>query len=353
MFTAKIPAIATLSVTLTLLAPACGDEGGATTATATESSSDATSEDASTSAADTTEATASAADPTEAPTSTAADASSTAASTDDATTGGEAGALVVPGFMAPESVYWEPEGRHWYVSNIVGALGEKDGLGWISRLDADGTLLAAQWVTGFDTPAGLRSFAGQLFVADIDELHVIDIASATITETIAIPGAMFLNDVTVDGAGTVYVSDTVTNTIHRVQPGEAPQVVVQDAGLQAPNGLSVLGDQLVVASIGSVGADEIVAPLFKLDLGTASFAQFGSLTAKFDGVEQDGADLLVTDFRGRLHRIDPTGEATLLRDFAAADGLINSTNFGFDPVARVLGVPDLAGGQIAFWRLPE
>lgn len=346
MFTAKIPAIATLSLTLTLLAPACGDEGGATTATATESASDATSEDASTSAADTTEApTASATDPTEAPSSTA--------STDDTTTGGDAGALVVPGFMAPESVYWEPEGRHWYVSNIVGAPGEKDGLGWISRLDADGTLLAAQWVTGFDTPAGLRSFAGQLFVADIDELHVIDIASATITETIAIPGAMFLNDVTVDGAGTVYVSDTATNTIHRVQPGEAPQVVVQDAGLQAPNGLSVLGDQLVVASIGSVGADDIVAPLFKLDLGTASFAQFGALTAKFDGVEQDGADLLVTDFRGRLHRIDPTGEATLLRDFAADDGLMSSADFGFDPVARVLGVPDLAGGQIAFWRLPE
>ena len=343
MSTPRALAILTLSSSLALLALACGDDGSAAT-DAPSSSGAATTDDTSTTAADTTGAT------TDAPTSTSMDTG-----TDAATTGDDPGdgVVVVPGFMTPESVYWEPEGQRWYVSNIVGALGEKDGLGWISRLDADGTLLAAQWVTGFDTPAGLRSFAGQLFVADIDELHVIDIASATITETIAIPGAMFLNDVTVDGAGTVYVSDTVTNTIHRVQPGEAPQVVVQDAGLQAPNGLSVLGDQLVVASIGSVGADEIVAPLFKLDLGTASFAQFGSLTAKFDGVEQDGADLLVTDFRGRLHRIGPAGEATLLRDFAAADGLMSSADFGFDPVARVLGVPDLAGGQIAFWRLPE
>lgn len=345
MSTSRAPAILTLSSSLALLALACGDDGSAPTATdAPSSSGAATTDDTGTTAADTTGAA------TDAPTSTSMDTG-----TDAATTGGDPGdgVVVVPGFMTPESVYWEPEGQRWYVSNIVGALGAKDGMGWISQLDADGTLLAAQWVAGLDTPAGLRAHAGALFVADIDRLHVIDIASATITDTIAIPGAMFLNDVTVDGAGAVYVSDTATHTIHRVKPGEAPEVVVQDPGLQAPNGLFVLGDQLVIASIGSTGADDIVAPMFKLDLAGAAFSQFGALTGKFDGVEQDGDDLLVTDFRGQLHRVGPTGESTLIRDFAATDGLMSSADLGFDPVARIVGVPDLAGGQIAFWRLPD
>ena len=344
MWTPRPLAILPLAATLALLALACGDDLSTPTTTDSPSSSGATTDDTSTTAADTTVA------DTDTPTSTSMDTS-----TDAATTSSDPGdgVVVVPGFMTPESVYWEPEGRHWYVSNIVGTLGAKDGMGWISQLDADGTLLAAQWVAGLDTPAGIRSFAGELFVADIDRLHVIDIASATVTDTIAIPGAMFLNDVTVDGAGAVYVSDTATHTIHRVKPGEAPEVVVQDPGLQAPNGLSVRGKQLVIASIGSTGADDIVAPMFKLDLAGAAFTQFGALTGKFDGVEQDGDDLLVTDFRGQLHRVGPTGASTLIRDFAAADGLMSSADLGFDPVARIVGVPDLAGGQIAFWRLPD
>jgi sugar lactone lactonase YvrE len=276
--------------------------------------------------------------------------------TGDATTTGDTDpgdeVVLIPGFMTPESVHWEPQGQRWYVSNIVGTPGMKDGQGWISQLDQDGAILAEKWVEGLDTPAGIRSFGGSLFVADIDEVHVIDLASATISETVAVPGAMFLNDVTVDAEGVVYVADTATHTIHRIKPGEAPEVVVQDPGLQAPNGLYVLGQALLVASIGSVMPDDIVAPLFKVTLPGPAYAQFGALTGKFDGVELDGADLLVTDFRGQLLRVGPTGEGVVVRDFLA-DGLMSTADFGFDPVERVVAIPDLVGNQVALWHLPD
>ena len=164
---------------------------------------------------------------------------------------------------------------------------------------------------------------------------------------------MFLNDVTVDADGVVYVSDTATNTIHRWTPGDAPEVVLQDPTMQAPNGLYVDGRTIVVGSIGSIMPDEIVAPLFTFDLDDGTLTQFGALTAKFDGVEADGDDLLVTDFRGELHRVTPDGQSALLRDFVAADGLMSSVDFGFDPVRRMVAIPDFAGGQVAFWTLRE
>ena len=78
----------------------------------------------------------------------------------------------------PESVYLDEGSGYLYVSQINGNPGEKDGNGRISKLGLDGSVVTADWVTGLNAPKGLRSFAGTLWVADIDEVLAIDIASA-------------------------------------------------------------------------------------------------------------------------------------------------------------------------------
>ena len=78
----------------------------------------------------------------------------------------------------PESVYLDEGSGYLYVSQIDGQPGEKDGKGRISKLGLDGSVVTADWASGFNAPKGLRSFGGVLWVADIDEVIGIDIATA-------------------------------------------------------------------------------------------------------------------------------------------------------------------------------
>ena len=67
-----------------------------------------------------------------------------------------------------------------YVSNIAGAIMQKDGNGFISKLKPDGTFIAREWVKGLNAPTGLALHDRTLYVADVDELVEINIASGEI-----------------------------------------------------------------------------------------------------------------------------------------------------------------------------
>jgi sugar lactone lactonase YvrE len=119
------------------------------------------------------------------------------------------------GIQTPESVYFDSDSGFLFLSQIgEGGGNGKDGDGWISKLSTDGKVIENKWVTGLNAPKGLRSHGGTLWVADIDRLVAIDIASGKISKEVPVPGAEFLNDVACDEEGTVYVSDLLTRKIH-------------------------------------------------------------------------------------------------------------------------------------------
>src|SRR5436305_14796195 len=66
--------------------------------------------------------------------------------------------VVSEGIAAPESVYVDSDSGFIFVSNINGMPDQRDGNGYISKLSADGKMVTAQWVTGFNAPKGLRSY---------------------------------------------------------------------------------------------------------------------------------------------------------------------------------------------------
>src|SRR5262245_45148790 len=124
------------------------------------------------------------------------------------------------GLAQPESVVKDPATGAIYISNIAGAVMQKDGNGFISRLKPDGTIIERQWVKGLNAPTGLALRDRTLYVADVDELVEINAASAEILNRYPAKGAIFLNDVAVDQDGTVYVSDTPMNPIWRRRDGQ-------------------------------------------------------------------------------------------------------------------------------------
>lgn len=149
----------------------------------------------------------------------------------------------------PESVLYDAKDKLLYVSNIDGAPAAKDGKGSIGKVGLDGKIIMIDWVKGLNAPKGMGRYKNKLYVADLDEVVVIDIAQAKIIQHIPVQGAVFLNDVTIDKNGAVYVSDTRTSKIHRIEKGLVATIL---QNLQSPNGLLALGDKLLILDKGSL-----------------------------------------------------------------------------------------------------
>lgn len=228
---------------------------------------------------------------------------------------------VVQDMRTPESAYLDEGSGYLFVSQIDGQPNEKDGKGRISKLGLDGSVVTADWFTALNAPKGLRSFGGTLWVADMDEVIGIDIASAKENARVKIDGAVFLNDVAVGADGTVYVSDMLASRIYAVKDGKAT-LFAEGEQLEHPNGLFVEGERLVVGGWGSKPAADfstkVPGNLYSLDLKTK---QKTLITKKpvgnIDGVEQEArGGYLVTDYlKGTLIQISPSGESRVVRTF--------------------------------------
>jgi DNA-binding beta-propeller fold protein YncE len=180
----------------------------------------------------------------------------------------------VTGFDAPESVVLDPGSTAIYVSNVAGSVMATDGNGFISKVSPDGKMIERNWVTGLNGPTGLAISDGKLYVADIDELVEIDILGAKIRKRYPAVGARFLNDVASDGAGAVYTSDMMTDTIWRLKDGKFA-AWLKSPDLNGPNGLLVDGDKLVVAAFGRLSGNDKVA-----EAGTLLFVSLADKSIK-------------------------------------------------------------------------
>ncbi|WEJ33212.1 ATP/GTP-binding protein [Devosia sp. SD17-2] len=213
------------------------------------------------------------------------------------------------GFDVPESVVFDADNSRLIVSNIVGEATEADGNGTLSLVSLDGEIIDAAWVTGLDAPKGSAIAGGKLYVADLTNLRIVDLASGEV-ETLAIEGATFLNDVTADSQGTIYVTDTFANRVYAVAGNEAA-LFVEDAALGSPNGILADGDSLLVASFGTLAAkpeDMVPGGLVRIDIATkaVSAVEGADKIGFLDGIVRIGDAYVVSDFfGGTIYSVTP------------------------------------------------
>jgi sugar lactone lactonase YvrE len=224
----------------------------------------------------------------------------------------------VKGLAQPESVVQDPATGVLFVSNINGAIMQKDGNGFLAKLRPDGTIIEREWVKGLNAPTGLALHERTLYAADVDELVEINAASGEIIKRYPAKGAIFLNDVAVGEDGTVYASDTPMNTIWRLKDGAFEPWLANDT-LNGPNGLIVLGDKLIVASFGklpSEGQKRELGGIFAIDIEKQSLHRIGDseTIGNLDGLQEfKPGTYLVTDWdAGGLYRVPPKGKVERL-----------------------------------------
>ena len=244
------------------------------------------------------------------------------------------------GFRVPESVlvYQQQDDTYLFVSEIDGAGNAADGEGGIALLNTDGTLRQHNWLRGLNAPKGLAQFNGKLYVADLTELVIIDMASAKVTAKIPAPDSVFLNDVTVDDNGIVYISDTRKNIVYKYADGK---ISIWLQNIIAANGLKSFGSDLYIAA-----ADL----LLKADKSGEIMQVAKGFAERADGLEPVGnGDFIVSCWAGIIYYVYADGRMAELLDTRPQK--LNTADIGWDSQSRTLYVPTFSGNSVAAYRL--
>ena len=239
----------------------------------------------------------------------------------------------------PESVLFDGAGKVLYVSNIDGKdPWAKDGAGSIGKVGLDGKVIAAEWVKGLDAPKGMGLHQGKLYVADLERVVVIDVAKGAIAQSIAVPGAQGLNDVSVAKDGTVYVTDMKGLKVYALKNGK-PEVYFE-GGLKRPNGVLAHGGQLYVLDSGA---------LLKIGKDKKAVKIVDGMDASTDGIEHvKGDEFIVSCWAGAVYHVKG-GEKTQLLD--TREKKINSADIGYDAKNRMVYVPTFWANTVVAYEL--
>jgi len=237
----------------------------------------------------------------------------------------------------PESVLYDGKNKVLYTSNIGGAPDGKNGKGSIGKVGLDGKVIQVDWVTGLNGPKGLGRFGNTLYAADIDEVAVIDIKAGKITKHIPVSGAQFLNDITVDENGIVYVSDSKLGNIHKIENGNVSTFAKEIGGV---NGLLAIKKDLYVLASGAlwkISSEKKIKLADGMDQST-------------DGIEMvKPGEFVVSCWAGAIYYVKEDGTKQQMLD--TRDKKINSADIGYDHKSRIVYVPTFFKKSIYAYEL--
>lgn len=262
-------------------------------------------------------------------------------------------AFEVGGLASPNSMIVDRRTGDYFISNINGDPAARDGNGFITKLDGTGRVIALKFIDGskgapLHAPKGLAIVGDFLFVTDIDHVKGYDKATGQLQFDLDLTplGATFLQDLTRDAQGTLYVSDSRSNVIAKIEPLHryAVTVLAKGAQLGQPNGLAVnpITQRLVMVS-GAEGGVYEVGPTGALTPIVARRFHHP------DGVDFDADGVLyvssLTD--GIIYKI-VNGAASVWKEH-----LTTPADIGIDRRRRRLLVPSLSGNSVTTIPLNE
>jgi SMP-30/Gluconolactonase/LRE-like region len=234
----------------------------------------------------------------------------------------------------PESVIFDAKNKVLYAANITGKdPWAADGKGSIGKIGLDGKIINVDWVTGLQAPKGMGIYNDKLYVADLQEIAVIDIASGKIERKIKVMGCKGLNDISIDPSGIIYVTDSEGKRLYKVESGNSTTMMLDS--LAGPNGVLVSGKNLFLLNNGG---------LYKVNQGSKYSISLitDGMEGGTDGIEHiKDEDYLISCWAGAIWYLNGDGRKELLYDGKSIGK--NTADIGFDPTTKTVYVP-------TFWK---
>jgi hypothetical protein len=263
-----------------------------------------------------------------------------------------AGASQIDGLQMPQSFVADPSGNFYFISNVNGEPDAKDNNGFITRLDKDGKITHLHFIQGgqdgttLHAPKGMAIVDRLLYIVDVDSVRAFDKETGKPVVTIALDGIrprdtkspIALIDVTYDGNGSLYLSDTEADTIYRVDIAKqyAVSVLTKNSALAGPAGLAWNSRtrKLVAVSWNKGKILEITSEGIVSELVSNPF--FSSRFHNLSGVDFDEwGSMYVSDFSaGKVWRIRPDMKFEVIAEY-----LSTPADIGIDRKGHLILVP--------------
>ncbi len=239
----------------------------------------------------------------------------------------------------PESVLFDKAAQVLYVSNIDGTNPwEADGKGSIGKVGLDGKVIAAEWVSGLHGPKGMGMFNGKLYVADLGNIVVIDIAAGKIEKSIPVEGATGLNDISIDPSGVIYITEYLAKKLYKVE-NEKAELIAEN--LTQPNGVLYHNNELFL--LDGTG-------MFKVNTDKSLTKITDGMEGGLDGIENiEGNNFIISCWEGVLWHVNTDGTKHLLMDTRAEKR--NTADIGFDPETKTVYVPTFFRNTVVAYEL--
>ncbi len=238
---------------------------------------------------------------------------------------------------------------------------EKANDGYISVLEGDKTRTFA---TGLDDPHGIKWWRDHLFVAD--NMGMVWRIDGQGNVERFVDGTDFprkitnFNDIEVDSAGNIYISDSGDwegrgGAIYRITQQKKITLVITDDDdwrLLSPNGLLMDGPNRMLV------VDYTTGNLFRVDL-RAKPATMEKIVGGFgasDGLVRDARGrLIVTDYAG--HRVfvlaKPAAQPAEKPQEIVVSGFESAADLTISQDGKSLLIPDMGGGKVAILPMPK
>jgi gluconolactonase len=245
---------------------------------------------------------------------------------------------LISGFTSPESVVQDAKGDI-YVSEI----GEfnKDGDGKITRISIDGK--HSTFASGMDDPKGLTFIGKSLYVTDKNRVLKVESNGKWMVfgSTMAFPQTpIFLNDITSDEAGNLYVSDSgnlsAGGAIFKITQDKKITLILNEntPEILAPNGLLVVKNDLFEVDFAS-------GILYKINLKTKSILKVAEGFGGGDGLIKSGDSFFVSDWKnGKIFKLQRNKVTLFKEGFTAAADIALSYD------KRSIITPDMKTGSV-------
>jgi sugar lactone lactonase YvrE len=260
-------------------------------------------------------------------------------------------AVVDHGLAMPEALSYAAPVDAFFISNVNGNVGAKDGKGFITRVRAsDGTVDSLHFIENgrggvtLNSPMGSRVKGDTLWVLDVDVVRGFSVRTGAPLASIDVSALQpaFLNDLTMGPDDDFYVTDTKANRIIHIDKNRQVTVVDSTGKLALPDGIAWEASKkdVVLAPFGG-NAVQRWRP------GDAEPMDVAPGKSKFDGIEieRDGT-IYITSWNDSS--VSVLQGSTLVRKIG---GLAPPADVSYDSKRHRVGVVSMITNRFELWSL--